>query len=79
MKEFKIDKNTESNQYLVVEVNKEVIPENSVAEGRTKAEAMRSGLANLKQWNKMTNNQEDFIIFFDYDKIKKDEENDKSR
>ena len=79
MKEFKIGIDNDSNKYLVVEVNKEVTPENAIAEGRNKSEAMRDGLANLKQWNKMTNNQEDFIIFFDYDNIKKDGQNNESK
>jgi hypothetical protein len=80
MKEFKIDMDVQSNKYIVVEVGKESTIENSVAEGNSRSEAMRCGLSNLKQWRQMTNSQEDFIIFFDYDNIKKDvEENGESR
>ena len=76
MKEFKIDMDVQSNKYIVVEVGKESTIENSVAEGDSKSEAMVYGLSNLKRWKQMTNSQEDFIIFFDYDNIEKDVDED---
>lgn len=77
MKEFQIEMDVASNKYLVVEVGQEVNINNAIAEGDNKSTAMRNGLSNIKQWNKMTNNQEEFIIYFDYEAtMQKEQEED---